>query len=230
MKSLITLAYVSLRVKDLRTQTGLEYLYHLPLMLTLVNSVNTDVENERNDLWAFFQTLREIATGSGIEDLFNASIVELANEWENATFLFHEDGSGIIGIDRASIIDLTLSDLREMVFLSRTKSSLQVIRSKDNKELAFQLKNADAPFALIRIGDTSKWRNNLLAGFEETRTLQEKSFFDGLEKSSITILMGSRSFFESWDSNRPNVINFINIGGTDAKEICRAVHRSRRAY
>ena len=218
LKSLITLAYVSLRVKELRTQTGLENLYHLPLMLTLVNSVNTDVENERNDLWAFFQTLREIATGAGIKDMFNTSIVELANEWESATFLFREDGSGIIGIDRTSITDLTLSDLREMVFLSRTKSSLQVIRSKDNKELAFQLKNADAPFALIRIGDTSRWRNNILTGFEETRTLQEKSFFDGLEKSSITILMGSRSFFESWDSNRPNVINFINIGGTDAKK------------
>ena len=218
LKSLITLAYVSLRVKALRNYTGLGELYHLPMMLTLVNSVNTDVENERNDLWAFFQTLREIATGAGIKDMFNTSIVELANEWESATFLFREDGSGIIGIDRTSITDLTLSDLREMVFLSRTKSSLQVIRSKDNKELAFQLKNADAPFALIRIGDTSRWRNNILTGFEETRTLQEKSFFDGLEKSSITILMGSRSFFESWDSNRPNVINFINIGGTDAKK------------
>ena len=218
LKSLITLAYVSLRVKELRVLTGLENLYHWPLMLTLVNSVNTNVENERNDLWAFFQTLRDIATGADIEDLFNASKVELADEWTNAQFLFREDGCGLIGTERTGVTDLTLSDLREMVFLSRTKSSLQVILSKDNKELAFQLKNADAPFALIRIGDTSKWRNNLLAGFEETKTLQEKSFFDGLEKSSITILMGSRSFFESWDSNRPNVINFINIGGTDAKK------------
>ena len=218
LKSLITLAYVSLRVKELRVLTDLENLYHLPLMLTLVNSVSTNVENERNDLWAFFQTLRDIATGADIEDLFNASKVELADEWTNAQFLFREDGCGLICTERTGVTDLTLSDLREMVFLSRTKSSLQVILSKDNKELAFQLKNADAPFALIRIGDTSKWRNNLLAGFEETKTLQEKSFFDGLEKSSITILMGSRSFFESWDSNRPNVINFINIGGTDAKK------------
>jgi type III restriction enzyme len=30
--------------------------------------------------------------------------------------------------------------------------------------------------------------------------------------------MGSRSFYEGWDSNRPNVANFINIGvGTDAR-------------
>jgi len=31
--------------------------------------------------------------------------------------------------------------------------------------------------------------------------------------------MGSRSFYEGWDSNRPNIILFINIGkGTDAKK------------
>ena len=63
LKSLVTLGFVSLRVAQLRADTGLENLYHLPLMLTLVNSVNTDVENEQNDLWAFFQTLREMATG-----------------------------------------------------------------------------------------------------------------------------------------------------------------------
>ena len=173
LKSLITLAYVSLRVKELRTQTCLENLYHLPLMLTLVNSVNTDVENERNDLWAFFQTLREIATGVAIEDLFNSAKIELANEWAEARLLFREDDGGIIDVEKDSVADMTLPDLREMVFLSRQKSSLQVIRSKDNKELAFQLKNADAPFALIRIGDTTKWRNLLLTGFEETRTLHE---------------------------------------------------------
>ena len=41
--------------------------------------------------------------------------------------------------------------------------------------------------------------------------------------------MGSRSFFESWDSNRPNVINFINIGGSDAKKfVVQSVGRGVR--
>jgi len=42
--------------------------------------------------------------------------------------------------------------------------------------------------------------------------------------------MGSRSFYEGWDSNRPNVINFINIGiGTDAKKfILQSVGRGVR--
>ena len=229
LKSLVALAYVSLRVKELRKDTGLKELYHLPLMLTLVNSVNTDVENERNDLWAFFQTLREIATGEVDDALFRTAKKDLAKEWADATFLFGEVGGEIIRFDQTRIIGMKLTDLREAVFSGRRKSSLQLIRSKDNKELAFQVRNADAPFALIRIGDTSKWRNNLLTGYEETKTLQEKSFFDDLEKSSITILMGSRSFFESWDSNRPNVINFINIGGTEAKKfVVQSVGRGVR--
>ncbi len=229
LKSLITLAYVSLRAAELRRDTGLENLYHLPLMLTLVNSVNTDVESDRNDLWAFFQTLRQIATGAIDESFFQTAKGELAKEWTDPMLLFGENGGGILGTDPTGVTRMNVADLREQVFLSRGKSALQVIRSKDHKELAFQMKNAEAPFALIRIGDTSKWRNLLLAGFEETRTLQEKSFFDSLETSAITILMGSRSFFESWDSNRPNVINFINIGGTDARKfVVQSVGRGVR--
>ena len=229
LKSLITLAYVSRRVAELREDTGLENLYDLPLMLTLVNSVNTDVENERNDLWAFFQTLREIATGEIAESIFEESKTELIADWTNAILLFGEDGGGIIGTDDTLIANMTIADLRKVVFLSRRKGGLQFIRSGDNKELAFQMKNADSPFALIRIGDTSKWRNELLAGYEETTAFQEKSFFDGLERNPITILMGSRSFFESWDSNRPNVINFINIGGSDAKKfVVQSVGRGVR--
>ena len=229
LKSLITLACVSLRVAALRRDTGLENLYHLPLMLTLVNSVNTDVENERNDLWAFFQTLREIAAGEIDDSLFERSKTELIADWDDARLLFKGDGGGIIGIDHAFTQGMTLANLRKAIFLSEAQGALQLIRSSDNKELAFQMKNAAAPFALIRIGDTSKWRNQLLVGYEETTALREHSFFDGLEQSSITILMGSRSFFESWDSNRPNVINFINIGGTEARKfVVQSVGRGVR--
>ena len=49
------------------------------------------------------------------------------------------------------------------------------------------------------------------------KALAEKPFFSRLDESPMTMLMGSRAFFESWDSNRPNIINFINIGGRDAR-------------
>ncbi len=58
------------------------------------------------------------------------------------------------------------------------------------------------------------------------------SYFERLnaDDSDINILMGSRSFYEGWDSNRPNVINFINIGtGIDAKKfILQSVGRGVR--
>ena len=175
LKSLITLAYVSGRVRKLRDDTGLgDDLYHLPLMLTLVRKVNTDVEN---DLWAFFETLRDIATGEIDQGLFIEARDELISDWQEAKLLFGADGKAIIGSSQNAIKTMTISKLRKMVFFKSRKGTLQYVRSKDNRELAFQMKNADFPFALIRIENTSKWRNRFLAGYEETTTLQETSFF-----------------------------------------------------
>ena len=220
LKSLLTFACVSRRVFELREKINIPELYHLPLMLTLVNSVNTNVEKERNDLWAFFQILREMASGEIEESLFEEAKSSLVEDWQrrNGGFVFEERGAEHLRKNDSFLKRMTIADVRKAVFLSGKKGALQLIRSRDNKELAFQLKNADSPFALIRIGDTSKWRKDLLAGYEETAAMQETSYFDGLEQSPITLLMGSRSFFESWDSNRPNVINYINIGGSDAKK------------
>ncbi|MEG3066495.1 hypothetical protein [Acetomicrobium sp.] len=71
-----------------------------------------------------------------------------------------------------------------------------------------------------------------LAGYEVQERFEDESYFENLnkEESEINILMGSRSFYEGWDSNRPNVINFINIGmGEDAKKfILQSVGRGVR--
>ncbi len=36
--------------------------------------------------------------------------------------------------------------------------------------------------------------------------------------SSINILLGSRVFSEGWDSDRPNIVSFLNIGSSNAKK------------
>ncbi|MHB8280303.1 MAG: hypothetical protein ACYDIA_22015 [Candidatus Humimicrobiaceae bacterium] len=43
-------------------------------------------------------------------------------------------------------------------------------------------------------------------------------------------MMGSRSFYEGWDSNRPNLLLFVNIGvGSDAKKfVLQSVGRGVR--
>ena len=229
LKAMVNLAVVSICVQEIRQVTGNVSLYHLPLMVTLVNTVNTSIEKEKNDLWTFFRTLRQIAAGDFDSELFEAAKKELIQEWKNTNYLFGASESADLDDCCDVILNLSMLDLCGEVFLSREHGALQIVSSSDNKEIALQMKNADAPFALIRIGQTANWRTNLLHGYEETKTLKESSYFSKLESSSITILMGSRSFFEGWDSNRPNIINFINIGGSGAKKfVVQSVGRGVR--
>ena len=101
-----------------------------------------------------------------------------------------------------------------------------LVRPGNRQEIAFKMKTSDRPFALIKIGDVTAWIRDELTGFDYVETLDTESFFKGLNEadSPINILMGSRTFYEGWDSNRPNVINFVNIGvGEDAKKFILAV-------
>lgn len=107
-----------------------------------------------------------------------------------------------------------------------------MIRPSNRQEMAFKLKSADQPFALVKIGDISGWLKEELAGYEVVEGFEDEGFFRRLNEddSAINILMGSRSFYEGWDSNRPNVITYINIGtGTEARKfILQSVGRGVR--
>jgi len=87
--------------------------------------------------------------------------------------------------------------------------------------LIFKLTTADKPFALIKIGDISGWLKDKLDGYEINESFENESYFQQINRddSDINILMGSRSFYEGWDSNRPNLILFVNIGvGSESKK------------
>jgi type III restriction enzyme len=98
--------------------------------------------------------------------------------------------------------------------------------------MAFKLKTTDRPFALIKIGDNSTWLKEKLSGHEIAERFDDESLFARLnaDDSDINILMGSRAFYEGWDSNRPNVICYINIGtGVEAQKfILQSVGRGVR--
>jgi len=216
LQSLITLAFASGCRQKLLQEAGRDDLYRRPLMLTLVHSVET----MQNDLLQFFQILRKLAANDMDEALFQEAKAALKREWSSAQMFLGDDGGAISRVSAKVLAKMRITDLREAVFLSRRRSALEYIRSHDNRELAFKMKNSDAPFALIRIGEkaTATWRNKFLKGFEEATRLDSRSFFSALDENLITILMGSRTFSESWDSNRPNVINFINIGASEARK------------
>jgi superfamily II DNA or RNA helicase len=112
-------------------------------------------------------------------------------------------------------------DILNYVFNASTNGKIEVLKIPSNKqELIFKLKTSDRPFALMKIGDITEWIKNKLSNYEISEKFDNESIFKNLNKEEdINILMGSRSFYESWDSNRPNIILFINIGkGTDAKK------------
>ena len=217
LKSLATLATLKRRVFSVREKSGLgDSFYHAPLMLTLVNSVN--VESDRNDLFQFFQTLRDLASGEITAAELKSATDALAAEWRDKEGeLFRDERDPPLCGDADPFEGLTVPALREAVFLGKKPGALEYQTGPGGGEIAFKLKSADAPFGLIRIGDIRQWTGALLDGMEEVGTLAEETFFSRLEESPMTMLMGSRAFFESWDSNRPSVINFINIGGRDAQ-------------
>lgn len=218
LKSLITFAIVK---KSRADNQG--YPYHAPLLLTLVNSVNT----EDSDLKMFFKKLEEIASEQLSDDLLQVLIAELQEEWaENKKFVFGEDE-----LEVPPVIDLQLSDLREQVFHSSKRGRIEIVEGEKGKEIALKLETSEQFFALIKIGDTGKFKKEHLGeNYLMSDAYHHASFFSALnESSTINILMGSRSFYEGWDSNRPNVVNFINIGKGNAKKfVLQALGRGLR--
>jgi len=234
-KSMLLLAFTANKVRALRETSGNAKLYHHPMLLALVNSVNTDDA----DLKLYFEQIISIARGKVPKKIWNEAKRELWAELkEQPPFLYEEGPYGkprVLTIAKEDIDPLSVEDVwREVYNFESTKGGdLEVlVRPGNKKEIAFKMKASDKPFALIKIGDVTDWLKEHLSGFDYVETFETESFFKGLNapESSINILMGSRSFYEGWDSHRPNVINFVNIGvGDTAKKfIMQSVGRGVR--
>jgi len=94
-------------------------------------------------------------------------------------------------------------------------------RPSDRSQVALKLRTTEDHFALIKTGQMPDWLKNELQRFNPNESYETEGYFEQLngDDSRVNILMGSRSFYEGWDSNRPNVANFINIGvGKDARK------------
>lgn len=226
LKSLLMLAVARTYCEKVRrVRPGM---YHKPLLLTLVNSVNT----EDADLQLFFKELERIGKGEVRESVWKAAKAELWEELRKHPAVMFEDGEKL-EVDADIFEKLNQNDILRYVYNSQSPGEIEIlIRPSNRKELAFKLRTSDQPFALIKIGDISGWLKDKLAGYEVAEGFEDEGFFETLnaDDSDINILMGSRAFYEGWDSNRPNVFNFINVGvGSDARKfILQAVGRGVR--
>ena len=194
-------------------------LYHKPLLLTLVNSV----EKEDSDLELFFREISKIANGNLDKNLLETAKDELIDEIkdENSKLEFEDINLPYKEKLIENIELITEKDILYHVFNAESFGKIEVIKiPSNNQELVFKLTTSDRPFALMKIGDIFKWTKEKLDGYEIIETFNNESVFKNLNQDQdINILMGSRAFYEGWDSSRPNIILFINIGtGADAKK------------
>lgn len=187
--------------------------YHNPLIIAVSDKVNTQEAGVKLYFEAILQILANEIDITPIaqnlkEKLKNASVYFGTNEI-NAEFL------DIVGSVDSNI-------LRKSVFYANEKSSIEACKIKGNdKELAFQSKNANKPFMLLNIGNIKEWEKHYLQGLGvESGEDLGQSYFDTINENSspINIMMGSKVFNEGWDSNRVNLICFINIGSKNAKK------------
>lgn len=198
-------------------------LYHSPLLITLANSVNT----EEADLKIFYSLLAEIAAGRFNFNSAKRGLVEKLESNDKYLFDLGELDRGLVPEIRA----LTEADFRKAVFNTATKGNIEVIKLRNNdRELVFKLVNSPKYFMLIHASDIVKWEQNVLEGYQVGSEVEESFFQNIEERPDINILLGSRIFAEGWDTNRPNVINFINIGISDdaKKYVLQSIGRGIR--
>ncbi|MFP6316572.1 DEAD/DEAH box helicase family protein [Helicobacter pylori] len=198
--------------------------FHDPLMLVFTHSVNV----KNSDAEIFFKTLARVIENDDGSDFLKAKD-DLLEELKNPEFLF-SDGKDKekeykIKVFKEGLKSMDFKGLKEEVFYASNGHIEVIINPKNNQEIAFKLNTSDKIFCLIKIGDITEWICEKLKSVKvvsKNLSFKEESYFSQIDKSSINILVGSRTFDTGWDSTRPSVILFLNIGlDDDAKKLVK---------
>lgn len=196
--------------------------FHDPLMLVFTHSVNV----ENSDAEIFFKTLVRVIENDDGNDFIKAK-EDLLEELRDPEFLFsgNKDKNYKVKVFKEGLNDMDFKGLKEEVFYASNGHIEVIINPKNNQEIAFKLNTSDKVFCLIRIGDITEWICEKLKSVKvvsKNLSFKEESYFSQIDKSSINILVGSRTFETGWDSTRPSVILFLNIGlDDDAKKLVK---------
>ncbi|GAA9714021.1 DEAD/DEAH box helicase family protein [Helicobacter pylori] len=196
--------------------------FHDPLMLVFTHSVNV----ENSDAEIFFKTLARVIENDDGNDFVKAKD-DLLEELKKPEFLFSDDKDQNYKIEvfKEGLKSMDFKGLKEEVFYASNGHIEVIINPKNNQEIAFKLNTSDKVFCLIKIGDITEWICEKLKSVKvvsKNLSFKEESYFSQIDKSSINILVGSRTFDTGWDSTRPSVILFLNIGlDDDAKKLVK---------
>lgn len=196
--------------------------FYDPLMLVFTHSVNV----KNSDAEIFFKTLARVIENDDGSDFLKAK-EDLLEELKAPEFLFSDDkDKGYkVNVFKEGLKSMDFKGLKEEVFYANNGHIEVIINPKNNQEIAFKLNTSDKVFCLIKIGDITEWICEKLKSVKvvsKNLSFKEESYFSQIDKSSINILVGSRTFDTGWDSTRPSVILFLNIGlDDDAKKLVK---------
>ncbi len=200
----------------------IEGYFHDPLMLVFTHSVNV----ENSDAEIFFKTLARVIENDDGNDFVKAK-EDLLEELKDPEFLFsaNKDKDYKVKVFKEGLKSMDFKGLKEEVFYASNGHIEVIINPKNNQEIAFKLNTSDKVFCLIKIGNITEWICEKLKSVKvvsKNLSFKEESYFSQIDKSSINILVGSRTFETGWDSTRPSVILFLNIGlDDDAKKLVK---------
>ncbi|PDW81301.1 restriction endonuclease subunit R [Helicobacter pylori] len=200
----------------------IEGYFHDPLMLVFTHSVNV----KNSDAEIFFKTLARVIENDDGSDFLKAK-EDLLEELKEPEFLFSDDKDKDykVKVFKEGLKSMDFKGLKEAIFYASNGHIEVIINPKNNQEIAFKLNTSDKVFCLIRIGDITEWICEKLKSVKvvsKNLSFKEESYFSQIDKSSINILVGSRTFDTGWDSTRPSVILFLNIGlDDDAKKLVK---------
>ncbi len=196
--------------------------FYDPLMLVFTHSVNV----KNSDAEIFFKTLVRVIENDDGSDFLKAK-EDLLEEIKNPEFLFSDDKDKDykVKVFKEGLKSMDFKGLKEEVFYANSGHIEVIINPKNNQEIAFKLNTSDKVFCLIKIGDITEWICEKLKSVKvvsKNLSFKEESYFSQIDRSSINILVGSRTFETGWDSTRPSVILFLNIGlDDDAKKLVK---------
>ncbi len=196
--------------------------FYDPLMLVFTHSVNV----KNSDAEIFFKTLARVIENDDGNDFLKAK-EDLLEELKDPEFLFRDDKDKDykVKVFKEGLKSMDFKGLKEEVFYANSGHIEVIINPKNNQEIAFKLNTSDKVFCLIKIGDITEWICEKLKSVKvvsKNLSFKEESYFSQIDRSSINILVGSRTFETGWDSTRPSVILFLNIGlDDDAKKLVK---------
>ncbi|GAA8625397.1 DEAD/DEAH box helicase family protein [Helicobacter pylori] len=212
----------ALLLLSMQKRYKIEGYFYDPLMLVFTHSVNV----KNSDAEIFFKTLVRVIENDDGNDFVKAK-EDLLEEIKDPEFLFsaNKDKGYKVKVFKEGLKSMDFKGLKEEVFYASNGHIEVIINPKNNQEIAFKLNTSDKVFCLIKIGDITEWICEKLKSVKvvsKNLSFKKESYFSQIDRSSINILVGSRTFETGWDSTRPSVILFLNIGlDDDAKKLVK---------